>query len=524
VSLSAGQPGGNVAASHLKRFRGTGTLLNPDIHHSAETHAKMLLQSDWPRNIIVVSIFVFGIAFLFGTRGSIFGDGDVSWHIAAGQWMIAHHAIPYADPFSYTFLGKPWVAHEWLSEIVMALVFDGFGYTGIATLIALALAFTFLIIALRLQRWMSPVEMCAALMVIALALYPLMLARPMVLAWPLLALWTTSLLRAREEERQPSWYLIPLMALWANMHATFSLGLGLAALFGLEALLESRDRGSTFIEWVRFGAVCGLAGIANPHGIYGVLFPLGIAASPWVNSIAEFHPTAFSNFPTFELMVMAMIGVGLLRGARLAPVRLAIVLILLHLAMTHIRHQSLFVIVSSLVALPAMTQAWIANEQRNIPLAVQLRTHLGSNRIAFGTLTTLLVVACGFRLLLPVKPPNSAVNAVRAFDMIPQELRKERVLNEYSFGGPLILRGIKVFMDGRADLYGEEFFARYLDIEHGEPKAFAEMERRWNFCWTIFRPDDREILNLLDGSPSWRRIYADKYAVIHVRRPCGHYR
>lgn len=499
-------------------------MLDTNHHRSHDTQAEIAPQSDWPRDAIVISIFAFGIAFLFGTKDNIFGDGDVSWHIAAGQWMLAHRAIPYADPFSYTFLGKPWVAHEWLSEIVMALAFDSFGYTGIATLIALAIAFTFLIIALRLQRWMPPVELCAALMVVALVLHPLMLARPLVLAWPLLALWTTGLLRAREEGRLPSWYLIPLMVLWANMHTTFTLGLGLAALFGLEALLESRDRRRTFIEWGLFGAACGLAGIVNPHGIHGILFPLGIAAGPLVDFISEFDPTAFPAWPAFELVVMLLIGISLLRGARLAPVRIVMLLILLHLALTHIRHQSLFVIVSSLVAVPAMTRAWIAGERPNVPIATQIRSRLGSNWAILAIGTVLLAAVCGIRLLMPVTPPNSVVNAVHAFEAIPPELHRARVLNEYSFGGPLILRGIKVFVDGRADLYGEEHVARYRDIARGNPKAFAEAEKRWNFCWTIFRPDDRRLLKLLDGSPSWTRIYTDKYAVIHVRRPCKSYR
>lgn len=481
-------------------------------------------QSTWPLNLIVVFIFVFGVAYYLGTKSSVFGDGDVGWNIAAGQWMIEHGTIPYADPFSYTAFGKPWIAHEWLSEVLMALVFDAGSYTGLALLTATAVALTLLVIALRLQRWMRPVEMCTALMIIALALYPLTLARPLVLVWPMLALWMAELLRAREEQRLPGWWLIPLLAIWVNMHASFAVGLGLAAMIGFEALVESGDRGRTFVQWGLYGCALGLAACANPHGLSGALYPLGVFTSPTVNLISEFHATDFSVWVAFEVAVMAFIGIALFRGARLAPVRLAMVLFLLHLAFTHIRHQSIFVIVGSLVALPAFTTAWIAGQNPTAPLMDQFGERVGGKARAWLAMLALLVLVSGVRSLIPAAPTNDEVIGVDALDRIPRDLRTERVLNEYSFGGPLILRGIKVFMDGRTDVYGDAHFLRYLDIAHGDAKAFAAAQRQWHFCWTIFPPRSRELLALLDRTPGWQRVYADEYAVIHVRRPCGSYR
>src|ERR1700719_4466982 len=52
------------------------------------------------------------------TRGAMLADGDLYWHIVAGRWMFHHLAIPTADPFSYTMPGAPWVAHEWLAEVL----------------------------------------------------------------------------------------------------------------------------------------------------------------------------------------------------------------------------------------------------------------------------------------------------------------------------------------------------------------------------------------------------------------------
>src|SRR5215469_10958460 len=61
----------------------------------------------------------------------IFHDGDTWWHLAAGNWMLAHRAVPVRDSFSYTFAGQPWTAHEWLSEIAMALFYRAAGWSGL---------------------------------------------------------------------------------------------------------------------------------------------------------------------------------------------------------------------------------------------------------------------------------------------------------------------------------------------------------------------------------------------------------
>jgi len=45
---------------------------------------------------------------------ALLNDSDTWAHIATGDWMLAHRAVPHADPFTYSFAGKPWTAHEWL--------------------------------------------------------------------------------------------------------------------------------------------------------------------------------------------------------------------------------------------------------------------------------------------------------------------------------------------------------------------------------------------------------------------------
>ena len=473
------------------------------------------------QDTLVLAIFTFGLAFLISANPYIFSDGDTGWHIAAGEWMLVHGSIPYTDPFSYAAFGKPWVAHEWLSEVIMAWAFRAFGYAGLALLIAVAVGLTMLIIGLRLRRWMRPVETCAALMIIALGLLPVMLARPMVLAWPVLAWWTEELLRARERDTTPRLYLIPLMTLWVNLHASFAVGLAVAAFFGLDALVGSRDRRQAFVRWGLFGMACSAATLLNPNGLTNVLLPLSVFISPTVGFVSEFKPTAPANYPGFELALVALIAFALWRGARLAAVRLLLVIVLLHLSLAHIRHQSIFLIVTALVVLPAMSARWLAGNAPKPSFLEELGQRRSGVGRAAGAAALLFAILSAARLLVPVSPIESDVNPAHALDSIPMSLRTERVLNEYSLGGPLILRGFRVFMDGRTDVYGDNHFLEYLAIFKGDSEAFSREQRKWQFCWSIFPANSSGILRVLDASPGWERIYADEWAIIHVRRPCG---
>src|SRR4030067_118497 len=70
----------------------------------------------------------------------LLGDPDTYWHIATGRWIIEHATVPAYDPFSHTMRGAPWTAHEWLAEVMLALAFQAFGWTGVIALTTAAFA------------------------------------------------------------------------------------------------------------------------------------------------------------------------------------------------------------------------------------------------------------------------------------------------------------------------------------------------------------------------------------------------
>ena len=121
------------------------------------------------------------------------------------------------------------------------------------------------------------------------------------------------------------------------------------------------------------------------------------------------------------------------------------------------------------------------------------------------------------RLAMPLERDDSATYPASAVSHLPAELRSQPVFNSYSFGGPLILNGIRPYIDGRADMYGDEFTTDHNAIIMGDKGRFNRAVDRFGIRWTILQTGS-PLIAVLDRDPQWRRVYADRWAVMHERR------
>jgi hypothetical protein len=109
--------------------------------------------------------------------------------------------------------------------------------------------------------------------------------------------------------------------------------------------------------------------------------------------------------------------------------------------------------------------------------------------------------------------PTRPISAVAA---VPPAVAATRVLNDYSFGGYLIGQGVPVFIDGRADLYGDAFLQAYAKLTAPDRAALSRALDEGHVGWTILIPGS-PIAHAMDVEPGWRRLSADRWAVVHVR-------
>ncbi|MDL2340251.1 MAG: hypothetical protein QFB89_02885, partial [Pseudomonadota bacterium] len=100
---------------------------------------------------------------------------------------------------------------------------------------------------------------------------------------------------------------------------------------------------------------------------------------------------------------------------------------------------------------------------------------------------------------------------------VPAELRGQPVLNGYSMGGPLVLAGIRPYVDGRGDMYGDALVVGYKKITLGDAAELDAATRLWGIRWAILPHRYTRLLALLDRTPGWRKIADQPAGVIYVR-------
>src|SRR5579885_1936059 len=174
---------------------------------------------------------------VFGALMSVFAlalkpvvDNDLFWHLATGRYIWATGHIPLSDPFSWTVPGCRWIAHEWLTELWLYPLYTHGGYGALmlafAAIITAALALNY-----GTERSLGATRPWAvAITVIAAVARARPEGRPAAIHGPVPAMTLQGqvVIALRRLRALPGvWLLIPLMALWANMHGGFIFGLAL---------------------------------------------------------------------------------------------------------------------------------------------------------------------------------------------------------------------------------------------------------------------------------------------------------
>jgi hypothetical protein len=449
---------------------------------------------------------------LLALVGRLLGDPDIYWHVTVGQWIAEHRAFPHTDPFSHTMLGAPWIAKEWLSQVIFAAAHHLAGWTAVAVVAAAAVTAAFGVLAKALLEKLSP----AATLVLVLAAVMLtashIVARPHALALPVMVLWTAGLVRALDARRAPSWWLLPLMTLWANLHGGFTFGLLLIGACALEAVLvaDAAERKRAAGRWIIFGVLAVLAACVTPYGPQSIMMTgriLGLGEA--LALLLEWRPQDFSQAGPFELCLLGAIGFALYRGLTLPPIRILVVLGLLHMALAHVRNSELLALLAPLFVAAPLRDQLNSNEHANDdPLSRGVVPGLA----ALAAIATLVLMTT--RDLIPGRTfaPSAALAALTRANPGP-------ILNDYGFGGYMISAGVPPFIDGRAELYGGTFIARHHHAVTLENLPdFLKLLDEYKIGATLL-PPGRPAVALLDRLPGWERLHSDDIAVVHVRKP-----
>ncbi|HKG14739.1 MAG TPA: hypothetical protein VKB12_15540 [Pyrinomonadaceae bacterium] len=430
-----------------------------------------------------------------------FFDPDFWFHLETGRIILEQKTIPHADVLSFTNPGREWVTHEWLSEAVTFLTYRAGGYGALAILFGLLVTLSYAVALARSGG--ATLTTIGATALGALAGLPTWGVRLQVFTLLLSSVYLYVLLE-RKTKLYP--WLVPVMALWANLHAGFAVGLIFVALGVAGSLLDKTP------DWRPLSltlAGCAAAVLLTPHGTRLYTYPLEtMSSAPLHSYMTEWQSPNFQS-PLFLPFAMLLLLTFTVMAVSPQRAKLSELLFLCALTLASLR-SGRHIPLMSLVAIPVLA--------RHSALWLGLKEGAGGRKKLFDVA---LVCAAGVLALTACARADALMRAsesvypVAAVDFIERERVPLRLFNLYGWGGYLIRRGHQSFVDGRNDMHGDAFVMQYIRVYEGREDYHAMFER-YGIEAALVEPHSA-IASVLRNDPAWRVAYEDKAAVVFTR-------
>ncbi len=482
-----------------------------------EMTKKGLLKRVWfrltPQRLIVWVLFI--AIFAMAIREA--ADPDMWWHLAAGRHLVEHRTMLYEDIFSYTKLGTRWHMHEWLTEVGMYLLYKLGGIPLLILFSAGIIMVSMLLVYVQCES--RPYIAVFLILLGAVASAPLWGVRPQMLNVLFMALLTLWLERYRAGHNRVIWRFPVLMIFWCNMHAGFFLGLGLiAVILGGDAFARifgfASERTLSWKAWrnllISLG-LCVLASLVNPNGHHMLLYSFDTLGSPTMQ--AYIHEWASPDFHRIEFWPFAALLLGgsfllVIARKRMEFTDLVLFFGFGFAGLLSMRHISLFAVAGVPVVTRALADIKLFSFRgRNIPWL----------NWAVVALALVAVIFRFYDILGKNRAYEEEYYPVAALAFIEdQDLLDARIYNSYNWGGYLIWHRVPVYIDGRADVYGDDFINQYM--------LAYQLHGNWRVPLDKYDADyvlieSRASLgSLLEEAPEWEPVYEDEVAVVFVRQ------
>ncbi|HET8538409.1 MAG TPA: hypothetical protein VFL83_00925 [Anaeromyxobacter sp.] len=479
-------------------------------------------------------------------------DHDFWWHLASGRWMWEHGGLLDRDPFGAALdFGEgtrrvDFVLKQfWLAQLLFHGVVSAAGLHGVIVLRALVLGAMFALAWRRLRRLGAPAPLAALLLGAAAHVIVVEVAyvadRPQLFTSLGLVALLELLDRAFEGRRWARWALPALMVAWANLHAGFIVGAGVAAVHALARLRSVREQPRAFLA---VGAAL-LAGGLNPCGFEAAFQAFGTSAgsqSPYWREIVEWqslldHASLAGiarRLPALAALSVAGaagLALHLARPRAIRPERVAIALVAAAMGARAIRFIPFFAIVAAEVAALGIGP-WAG--RLAAPAVARFR-----RAAAAASAAAVLAVAAHFALmgarttaLGDEAPYDASLEPVARF--VRSSGLRGTVFNDHNDGGFLdhaIAPDVRVFIDGRAlSIRAYELYRQAVDAPE-MPAPFAPGIPMYRALLALAGAD----LVLLPGAdpasgtlvrmtevllrdPEWAVVFADERIVLFARR------
>jgi len=421
-----------------------------------------------------------GLVLVFTVRP--FGaDPDVWWHLAVGR-LITAHGIPSQEPF--TFLGAPnaWIGQQWGYEVALARLVDAGGPALAMVVMGLVGSTAFVVAALSTRRrdrvpaWAK----AAAIAVSALVAGELLGVRGQVVTVLGAAVTLLIVVRWRDGSRRAPWALVPLLAVWANLHAGFLVGLALPLIAALTVSVwqlaapvsAPKARTGRLVLATAAAAAAVLANPAGPH-LYGYV------AQTFVNptltgSITEWQSPNFhlTGLRLFEIEAVGLVVLWVL-SRRPDPLDVVLALAAVAASLQAQRNVALFAVVATPQLATYGARSW---ERWRTARPLSVRRPRAPSWFAPALAAVVILASVGIDVLPNARPAATRDYEARhepkaAADYVSTHLRGQRLYSTYEWGGYLAYRfpdDRAVYVYGESAVLGPARLDEYLQVHYLE--------------------------------------------------------
>jgi hypothetical protein len=477
--------------------------------------------------------FIIILLVVFTITTSIPVDNDMWWHLRAGDEMWKQGRILLTDEFSFTRASEPWVNAFWLSDLGLYGVWKLGGFFAIVIVVSLIAVGTMWIVHSQMD---GNVYLRGLLILLAtIGASANWTARPQLLSFVLLAVLDHYLTRHVLNGRTKTlWILIPIFLLWGNLHGGFIWGMLLLLATIVGEMFNQFFGNQPKLSWSEIGRLglwstgAMLAVLINPNGVELWKLPfqqvdVSLSIQEWLSP--DFHQ--FYAHPTLWLLFLLIFGLGF-SGRRISFTDLFKGLGFAYLFFVAQRNMGPYcIIITPIVAkylspaLENLSSAPVIQKIKNIftQTVNQTQPPAWISRSVNFIIVSLLAgvfLTRAFVVSLPAEIDNKVPAQAAAW--IKENQPRGPIFNSYNWGGYLTwsLREYPVFIDGRADLYGNEIINEWNEISRGTDRGF-ELLDEYQINLIFLEPYHA----LLDKLPAqeWEKIYSDPKIVIYQRIP-----
>ncbi len=456
-----------------------------------------------------------------------FADPDLWMHLLVGKTILQSGHIPLQDLYSYSAAGLPWRNHEWLSQVVLAFSYGWFGIVGLKLIkvICAAATITALAIGLPQTRASSGIQRIV-LVLTAGALTSQMQFRPQLFTFPMLSIVLATL--AVEVYRGPArlWPLIPMFALWANLHGGYTTGLGALAI--ASAVLSAQEvrarmRPARGLILAGLTILCAIATLLNPYGIGIYSSVIHSISDPLIRRMVmdwvplptmllflwHTSPVALAQYAIAMPLLLGFV-VSIMMAPTLddAPLT-AIAIIFIGAAIYMSRNVALAVIA---VAIPLAHHTQLALAKRTNAREPEVPGR-EVNSIVMACVIVLIAAAGGVfsnRLRTWEPVPSGAVAFMKARDL------HGNILNHFEWGEYLVWHlapESRVFIDGRTELvYPDSVMRQYAEFYYNLDNS-KSLLAGCPHDYILLKPGTGGF-RVVEADKHWKPIYRDRDAVL----------